>query len=314
MKAVAFTEFGGPDVLRVVDMPTPEPGPEQVRVRVVAATVNPTDILFRSGGRQFDPTQEPPPWVPGQEVAGYIDALGGGVTEWHAGDRVAAVTRPAPGVRGAQAEFATVWADSIASVPSDISLVAAATLPMNGLTALQSLELLRVAAGDTIAVSGAAGAVGGYVIQLARERGVRVLAIAAPADEALVRDLGADEFISRNSAVVRCAREVISDGADGVVDAALIGAPLGGVLRDGGRWAGLRGVEGAPKERGIVAMAVSVARSLHDGAKLQDLMRLVQAGRLTLRVAQEFTPEQAAEAHRTLERGGVRGRLVLVFT
>src|SRR5437867_2422954 len=113
MKAVAFAKAGGPEVLSVTEIADPDPGKDQVRIRVHAATVNPTDTLFRSGRRQFDPALEPAPWVPGQELAGYVDAVGAGVTTWRSGDRVAAVTRPAPGVRGAQAELAVVWADSI---------------------------------------------------------------------------------------------------------------------------------------------------------------------------------------------------------
>jgi NADPH:quinone reductase len=313
MKAVAFTEFGGPDVLRIVDVPTPEPAAGQVRIRVIGATVNPTDTLFRSGQRQFDPTQEPPPWTPGQEVAGYVDARGENVTGWQVGERVAAVTRPAPGVRGAQAELALVWRDSIAQVPPGVPLLAAATLPMNGLTALQSLDVLRVERGDTIVVSGAAGAVGGYAVQLARERGLRVIAISAAADEALVRALGAHEFVARDRDVIREVRTIAPAGVDGVVDAALVGASLLNVLRDGGRFAGLRGVKGIPAERGIGIQSVAVASWLHEGAKLQELMRLVAEGKLALRVARTLPPEHAATAHRLLERGGLRGRLVLQF-
>lgn len=313
MRAVAFQEFGGPEVIRVIDMPAPEPGPDQIRIRVTAATVNPTDTLFRAGYRQFDHSREPAPWVPGQELAGYVDAVGDGSTEWRPGDRVAAITRPAPGVRGAQAELAVVWHDSITKVPQSIPLVAAATLPMNGLTALQALELMRVREGGTIAVSGAAGAVGGYVIQLARHRGIRVTAIASAADERLVRELGAHEFVDRERDIVAEVRRIAPEGVDGVVDAALIGAPILATLRDGGRYAGLRGTQGLTPERGIVAEGVAVANELHGGARLQALMRSAAVGDLTFRVARIFAPEETADAHRMLEAGGVRGRLVIRF-
>ena len=282
---------------------------------MVGATVNPTDTLFRSGRREVDPALEPPPWVPGQEVAGYVDTVGEGVTEWRVGDRVAAITRPAPGVRGGQSELALVWHDSIARVPAHVSLLAAATLPMNGLTALQSIELVGVQSGDTIVVSGAAGAVGGYVTPLARARGVRVIGMSAAADDALVRELGATVVVERGEGeqVVRAVRAIAPGGVDGVVDAALIGAPLLGTLRDGGRYVGLRGVQGISAERGIAVESAAVANWLHAGAKLQDLMRLVEAGELALRVARVFAPEEAAEAHRLLERGGIRGRIVLQF-
>ena len=310
---MAFHEFGGPEVLNPVEVPDPEPGPGQVRIRVVAATVNPTDTLFRSGRRPFDPALEPPPWIPGQELAGYVEGLGPDVRDWRAGERVAAVTRPAPGIRGAQAELALVWSDSITRVPSGVSLVHAATLPMNGLAALQAIDLSGAQAGGTVLVTGAAGAVGGYAVQIARSRGIRTIATASARDQDLIRALGADEFIDRDRDVVMEVRRLAAPGVDALVDAALVGGSLIGAVGDGGRYIGLRGTQGATSERGIVAAGVAVANSLRDGRKLASLIRLVEEGALTLRVAQTFPPEAAAEAHRMLERGGHRGRLVLQF-
>jgi NADPH:quinone reductase-like Zn-dependent oxidoreductase len=174
MRAVALWRFGGPEVLEVADLPAPEPGPNEVRIRVMAATVNPTDLGLRAG-RQADALAKlPPPYVPGMELAGVVDAIGPD-TEWLVADRVMAIVLPTRTGRGAQAEQVVVAADSVAPMPNeDTSFEAAATIPMNGLTARRALDLLALEPGQTLAVTGAAGAVGGYVTQLAAAEGVRV--------------------------------------------------------------------------------------------------------------------------------------------
>ena len=148
MRAVGFTEFGDPSVLRIVTVPKPSPGPGQVLVKVAAATVNPTDLGFRAGGRALPPGVEPP-YIPGMDLAGVIDEVGLDVTgpdstRWQVGDRVmAAVAATAPG-GGAQAEYVAVDEDGLARVPDGWSLEEAATLPMNGLTVRTALDLLAL--------------------------------------------------------------------------------------------------------------------------------------------------------------------------
>src|ERR1700675_3037888 len=145
MRAVTFSRFGGPEVLEVSELPVPQPGPGEVRIRVAAATVNPTDISFRTGRQQTTAqlTQMGvlPPYVPGMELAGVVDAVGEGTT-WHTGDRVMAIVNPRRPGGGAQAELVVVPAASVARVPEGISLEAAATLPMNGLTVRLALARL----------------------------------------------------------------------------------------------------------------------------------------------------------------------------
>ena len=136
MRAVTFSRFGGPEVLEVSELPAPEPGPGEVRIRVAAATVNPTDITFRAGRQTAAQLKELgalPPYIPGMELAGVVDAVGEG-TAWHPGDRVMAIVNPRRPGGGAQAELVVVPAASVARVPEGASLEAAATLPMNGLT------------------------------------------------------------------------------------------------------------------------------------------------------------------------------------
>jgi NADPH:quinone reductase len=161
-------------------------------------------------------------------------------------------------------------------------------------------------------VTGAAGAVGGYAVQLAALEGLRVVAVAGAGDERLVRGLGAELFVPRGEEAPRAIREAVPGGVDGLVDAAVIGAPMLPAVRDGGCIASLRPFQGEP-ERGISVFVVAVTQYRTEREKLQQLADLVEQGKLTLRVAETFPPEWAAEAHRKFEGGGVRGRLVITF-
>src|SRR2546428_3732933 len=152
MRAVTFSRFGGPEVIEVSELPEPKPGPGEVRPRRAAATVNPTGIRFRRG-RQLTAAQlaemgAHPPYIPGMELAGVVDAVGEG-TDWHSGDRVMAIVNPRRPGGGAQAELVVVPAASIARVPEGTSLEAAATLPMNGLTVRLALDRLPLQPGPT---------------------------------------------------------------------------------------------------------------------------------------------------------------------
>ena len=299
-------------MLEVVDLPAPEPGPNEVRIRVMAATVNPTDLGLRAGRRADDLARLPPPYVPGMELAGVVDAIGAD-TEWLAADRVMAIVLPTRNGRGAQAEQVVVPADSVAPMPNEeTSFEAAATIPMNGLTARRALDLLGLQAGQTLAVTGAAGAVGGYVTQLAAAAGVRVIAVGSPTDEQLLRDLGAEQFVARGENLAARIRSLVPGGVDAVVDAAVIGSAVLPAIRDAGQLAAVRAFDGQP-ERGITVHAVRVSDYAHNQEALRRLSSLAAQGDLALRVAETLPPEQAADAHRMLESGGIRGRLVIVF-
>jgi len=310
MRAVGITEFGGPEVLRIVERPVPEPGDGEVRIRVAAATVNPTDTVLRSG-RHGPPDGLEPPYVPGMELAGTIDVAFAG-SGFRPGDRVMAIVSPRTARGGAQAELVVAPADSVVAVPDEISLIEAATLPMNGLTARLALDLLGLGPGETLAVTGAAGAVGGYTIQLARVAGQKVIADAWPKDSELVRGLGADVVVPRGDEVAAAIRLATGDGADALVDAAVMGPLVLPAVRDGGQLAAVRPFRGET-ERSVKIIPVWVGDYLHERDKLADLARLAAEGRITLRVARTLPAELAAEAHRRLEAGGVRGRLVLTF-
>ena len=313
MKAVGFTEFGGPEVLRIVSLPVPSPGPAQVRVRVAAAAVNPTDLAFRAGAHGAMPAGLEPPYVPGMDLAGVVDGTGWEVTGFAVGDPVMAAISPwAPG-GGAQAEFVLVDADALAKVPEGMSMVAAATLPMNALTVRAALDELALRPGQTLALTGAAGAVGGYAIQLGRLEGLRVIADARPEDEALVRSLGANMVVRRGPGVAAAMRSVCPEGVDALLDAAVMGAPALGAVRDGGQFMAVRPFSGE-SDRGIKVSLVLVFNHLHEAARLERLADLAVKGVLTLRVAEVIPASRAAEAHRRFAAHGVRGRLVLTFS
>lgn len=308
-RAIGIAHPGGPEVLEVIDRPVRDPGEGEVRIRVAAAAVNPTDIGLRNaGGGDLEP-----PWTPGMDAAGTIESVGPGVDRLDVGDEVMAAVSPRRPEGGAQAELLVAPAASVVPIPDGASLEQAATLPMNGLTALRGLEQLGLAEGDTLAVSGGAGLLGSYVIGLARERGLRVIADAKPVDEALVREFGAETAIPRTDDFSAAVRQVAPEGVDAVYDTALLNADALGAIRDGGGLAVVRGWNAGEAPRGIEVHAVMVRDVLQRTDWLDELRALAAAGRLQLRVAGTYPPGEATEAHRVMDAGGLRGRAVIVF-
>jgi NADPH2:quinone reductase len=288
-------------------VPDPHPGPGQVRIRVHAAAVSPTDAMLRAGRQQLGDRR--PPHVPGMDAAGTVDEVGAG-SAWRVGDAVMGIALPRGEHGGAYAQLLVAPDDSIARIPENTDFATAATLPMNGLTALQALEALDLKPEQTLAVTGAAGTLGGYVIELAKHEGLTVVADAADQDLELVESFGADHVVARGDDVALRIREFFPGGVDGLVDAAVLDEKAAPALRDGGGFATVRNWTGDPG-RGITVHRVHVYDEYHSGDKLDRLRRLVDDGVLTLRVAGRFPAAEAAEAHRRLEAGGVRGRLVL---
>jgi len=311
VRAVGIWRFGGPEVLELVELEDPRPEAGQVRIRVAAATVNPTDTGLRAGRRAALLERFPAPYVPGMELAGEVDEVGAGGA-WRVGDKVIAIVDPTRGGRGAQAELVVVSSQSAAPLPSGTSLEQGATLPMNGLTVRRALDLLALAPGQVLGVTGAAGAVGGYAIELGKLAGLRVLADAAEKDEELVRSLGADVVVPRGRGAAAAMRDACPAGVDAIIDSGLMGVEILPAIRGGGALAAVRSFQGET-ERDIQIHSVLAADYATNQAALAELSRLAGEGKLTLRVARTFAPEQAAEAHRLLEAGGVRGRLVIVF-
>lgn len=315
MKAVGFTEFGGREVMRVLELPEPHAGPVQVRIKVAAAAVHPADTNIRSGlSARYDPGHNPPSevYVVGWEVAGTIDEVGEGTRpELTLGTEVVAVTEPKLDL-GGQAEYVVVPAESVVRAPRGVDLTAASTLLMAAVVAQMGLDALALPSGATVAVTGAAGGIGGYAVQLAKAAGLTVIADAADKDRDLVTALGADHVLPRGDDFPDAVRRLRPEGVDGIIDAGSVGDAVAPAVRDGGGIATVKGFAGAT-DRGLSWFPVFIYDRMRDTATLERLRDQAESGVLTPRVAGTYPLDQVSEAHRVIEAGGVRGRPVLVF-
>jgi NADPH:quinone reductase-like Zn-dependent oxidoreductase len=309
MRAVTITNPGGPDALTVTDYQVRAAGPGEVRIAVKAAAVNPTDILMRQNEQYAKGT----PGVPGMDAAGIVESVGEGVDRLKVGDEVMSVVTPRRPEGGAQIELLVVPAASVVPIPNGATLAQASTLPMNGLTALLALDLINPSAGQTLAVSGGAGLLAHYMIVLAKQRDLRVIADAKPSETELVRSYGADVVVARGERFGSQVRTEVPGGVDALFDTALLGRDSFSAIRDGGAYVPVRGWDGSPAERDIRILPVMVSRALTRTDWLNELRDLASSGAITLRVAGEYPPERAADAHRATAAGGLRGRAVIVF-
>lgn len=235
MRAAVVTAFGGPQTVRIVQVPRPRPGRGQVRVKVRAAALNPVDLATRAGEMAAVGAEPVGPYARlglGWDVAGTVDEVGPGAPGFTVGDEVIGLSTVTAAETKTHAEYVVLDVGAVARAPQGVDPVHAATLPLNGLTSLQALDLLGLPSGATLLVTGAAGAVGGYTVQLALLRGLRVLAMADAGDEELVRALGAEHFLPRTDAPAQEARELVPGGVDGVVDAAVLGIRAHDAVRE----------------------------------------------------------------------------------
>jgi NADPH:quinone reductase len=322
MKAVGFTEFGGPEVLKMLEVDDPHPGAGEVRVKVDAFDVTPANTYLRSGvwddwdeattdwegATKFAPHLAY--YIPGWDLSGTVDEVGAGANA-NVGDRVVGLPVDSY-INGPYAEYIVTSAQSVVRAPANTDSVAAATFLMNALTAYVAIEALSLAPGSTVAVTGAAGALGQYVIELGRHYGFEMIADAKPSDEGLVRSRGADHVVARGDDVAQRIREVAPNGVDGLVDCAALHELIVPAVRDGGSIATPRWYSGR-NDRGITwhPVVVSDHTTRHD--VLRELRDLVEGGVLSTPVAETLPAHQAALAHQKLEAGGVRGRIVLTW-
>jgi NADPH:quinone reductase-like Zn-dependent oxidoreductase len=299
MKAIQFTEFGGPEVLKVVDLPEPHPTAGQIRVKVHAVGINPIDWKVRGGMMGGDLPQ-----VTGQEVAGVVDEIGDGVSGVSVGDEVFG---PAAGGGGA-AEYALL--ENYARIPASLDFGGAAALPVAVETASRTLDLVQAGESQTVLVNGAAGAVGIATVQLARERGARVIGTASPGNHDYLRSYGAEPTTYGDGLVERV-RELVPDGVDKAIDTAGGGALPALVELAGGpeNVVTIADYEGAQQTGVTMTGGPGSVRAWY---ALTQAAELVQDGRFSLPVAQTFPLEQIAEAHAQSETGHVRGKLVLL--
>lgn len=314
MRAIGVTKFGGPEQLEVVEVPEPVPGDGEIRIRVHAAAVSPTDALLRSGAQAatLEARGVFPPYIPGMDLAGTVDKLGPNYQgPLEPGDPVVALVLPFPA--GAYAEKIVVPKESVVPAPRGIGLAAASTVLMNAATARLALDMMGLAPGQLLAVSGAAGAVGGYAIELAKAAGLTVVADANPEDEDLIQSLGADHMVPRSTAFPEAVRRIYKEGVHGVIDGAVLNGQALPAIRNGGHLAVLRAWDGNPG-RGITVHKVYVGAVIKETAMLKGLVEDVESGVLTPRVADIYRAQDAPDAHARLQAGKVRGRLVLDFS
>ncbi|MEV8393604.1 MULTISPECIES: NADP-dependent oxidoreductase [unclassified Streptomyces] len=314
MKAIGVRTYGGPEVLHAVELPEPHTGPGEVRVRVRAAGVNPADAMLRDGSLAEWYRDSEPPFIPGMDVAGTLDEVADDVRAAYGlseGEPVIGVVDN-HGRHGGYSEYVVLPAASVTRQPVGTTFAEAASFLMNALTARSILDSLALAPGSTLVVTGASGAVGGYVVQLAAAEDLRVIAVASEDDEEWLRSHGADAFVARGADIAQRVLDVVPGGVDAVADCAMLHDRIAPAIRCNGRIAVLRFWGGDPG-RGIVVHPVNVRSRVTDTAAITRLCEQVETGELTLRVAATFPADQAPEAHRLLEKGGLRGRPILEF-
>ena len=308
MRAVTVNKADGPDAITVEDRTVREPRPGEVRLRVAAAAVNPIDVFMWRRAVE-------PPFTPGMDAAGTIESVGHAGGRLSVGESVMAVVGPWLPEGGAQAELVVVPAACVVPMPRRGERTGGSHPADERPDRTRRPPDARPGDGSTLAVTGGAGLLASYVIGLARQRGIRVIADAGPGDEALVSGFGADHVLPRGDGFADAVRRLLPGGVDAVFDttAALTRAALP-AIRDGGAIAVVRGWDGGPVPgRGITIEAVSVGNAMHNTAWLEHLADEAAAGHIQLRVAGLYPPERAVEAYQLMEAGGLRGRAVITF-
>ncbi len=298
MKAVRFEEYGPPEVLRIAEVDEPHAGPGQVRIRVLAAAVNPFDCKVRAGLLAGGRTLEAPHGI-GLEASGVVDELGEGVAGTAVGDAVFGVTA---GPAAADWAVLRVWAPR----PRSLSHVQAAGLPVASEAASRALRELGVGAGQVVLIHGAAGGVGQAAVQLARALGARVIGTAGERNHVLLEELGAEPTTYGEGLDERVAA-LAPGGVDAVLDAA------GGQLDDLVAIAGSADRVLTLVDFDAAALGVRVSGQARYSAQgMAEVARLADQGRFTLRVARTFDLADAAEAHRLSESRRADGKIVIV--
>ncbi|WP_162240258.1 NADP-dependent oxidoreductase [Frigoribacterium sp. Leaf164] len=315
MRAIGVRHYGGPEELMAVDLPEPHAGPGQVRIRVHAAAVNPVDAIIRSGSFQGNDGEITSAVVPGTDVSGVIDEVGSDLPESMTllvGDEVVGFVAPS-GSHGGYSEFVVLPAESLVALPTRGDHVSGAAFLSNALTAEMALEGLHLEPGSVLAVTGATGAVGGYLVELASARGVTVIADARPDEHAIVRAFGAHHVVDRDANFGAEVRKLTDGkGADALADPAARGAAAFEAVADGGQLALFLPADLEPR-RGVRVFQSYVMRSNRRHDAIEALAGRVGRGELTVRVADTLPADQASTAHRRMEAGGLRGRLILTF-
>ncbi len=331
MKAIRLHEFGGPEVLRYEDAPVPQLKPGEVLVRVHAVGINPPDWYLRGGYKMLPPEWQPQvsfPVILGTDISGVVEAISEGVRGFSVGDEVYSMVRFPSGLAGeskAYAEYVSVPVSELALKPAGIDHVHAAGVPMSLLTVWQFMIELGhdvknplqpnrhepvPLGGKTVLVNGAAGGVGHFAVQIAKWKDARVIAVASGKHEALLRDLGADEFID----YTKTPPEDVVREVDLVIDA--VGGPNSGrflrTLKRGGALFPIfpLGFSGA-EEAANLGVTVSSTQVQSSGTQLMEVGRLLDAGTIRVVIDGTFTLADARKAHERAAQGHTQGKIVL---
>jgi NADPH2:quinone reductase len=310
MRAIVVRAFGGPEVLRLEDVPDPRPGDDDLLIEVVAVGVNPVDVSNHEDGDWAGITL---PYTPGSDASGVVRAVGVNVTAFAVGDAVFSLTDFIGTSAGSYAELQVVPAALAVRKPQPLTHAEAASIPLAGGTAYEIVvRRLDVQPGERVVVYGASGGVGGFATQLAVGRGAQVVAVTSAASHDHVRALGASIVIDRAADVPERIASQVGE-VDAVID--LVGGhtieqslPL---LRMGGRAATIASLEGD------LDLAIDRNITLHgvllrpDGSRLAALAELVSRGELRTTIRGEHALADAAAAHGEVSRGGAPGKTVL---
>lgn len=324
MQAIVQHGYGGPEVLQLERIPVPQPAAGQMRIRVYAAGVNPSDVAIRTGAMGKRPgsaaTGSTPPMASGSEVAGVVDALGPGVTQFRLGEAVYSFVFAASGVAGygSYSQYTLVRAESTAPKPERFTYLQAAATPSAGLAALRTINDCHVQSGQTVVVVGAAGGVGSAIVQLAKGRGARVIAIASSQHNDYLKKLGADRIVNydKYTGAVNDIRN--ADAAINTVAGQSVAALA--YVKRGGTMASISGPR--PTDEQCSAAGISCPREQGGRApdattvaeQLRELNRLIDAGGLDIHVEKTFALAQTGLAEKFLEAGHAEGKVVVALT
>jgi NADPH:quinone reductase-like Zn-dependent oxidoreductase len=304
MKAVIIHEYGGPEVLKLEDVPRPEPKENEVLVRVIAAGVNPVDALIRSGkyAKFFGTTL---PLIPGYDIAGIVEKAGAKITKLKIGDGVYGYVLWG----GGYAEYAVATEGEATGKPKSLTYVEAGSVPLVALTAWQALiDVAKLSAGQTVLIHGASGGVGSMAIQIAKARGARVIATASTSNQDLLKQLGADVAID----YTKTKFEDVAKDVDVVLDS--VGkdtlARSYGVLKNGGFIATLVAAPDQAEldKHGIRGASISVKPNADE---LAEITKLIEAKKIKPVVSQVLPLTEAVKAQEQAATHHTRGKIVL---
>jgi len=290
MKAVRIERFGPPEVVVVEDIPMPSPGKGEVLVRVAAAGVAPWDALIREGKSKVSPQ---PPLTLGSDLSGTVEAVGPDAGPFAVGDEVYGVTNPQ--FCGAQAEFAVALARMIAPKPQRLNQLEAASAPVIAVTAWQMLfEYAKAKSGDTILITGAAGNVGAYAVEMALDAGMRVIAVARSSDQALLRALGVQTIFDSSANGFGASLPAVDALLDTVGGETV--QRYSGAVKAGGRLVSVASMQ-PPQKAGVQSVFFYAEVT---SERLRTVTDLFEKGKISARVGSVLPLAEARTAHEML--------------